>query len=154
MTIRFNDTATARLRIISGRFRNMADFLKSEAEQLATMTRDSFESGQQPTGGAFKPNAPSTVKRKGSAKPLVETGAMRASVLSEVAGNSAIVSFGVPYAGFNVFGTATTPQRNPLPVLAPSGGSFGIPTTGVAGRFWAGLPERLKRFLLERNGRR
>ncbi len=32
------------------------------------------------TDGSFEPNAPSTVKRKGSDKPLIDTGMMRASV--------------------------------------------------------------------------
>lgn len=32
------------------------------------------------TSGSFEPNAPSTIKKKGSSKPLVDTGRMRQSV--------------------------------------------------------------------------
>lgn len=155
MRLTINDTATARLRMISGRLKDMKKFIESEAEQLTVMTKSAFDQGVEPsTGNAFAPNAPATVARKGSSKPLVDTGALRASVLSTEAGNSAIISFGVPYAGYNVFGTTKTPRRNPLPVTVTGYNSFAIPTAGIAGAFWASLPERLKRFLLERNGRR
>ena len=34
--------------------------------------------------GKFKPNSPKTIKRKGSAQPLIDTGRMRASVSHKV----------------------------------------------------------------------
>lgn len=36
------------------------------------------------TDGDFKPNAPSTVRKKGSSKPLIDTGRMRQSVNYEI----------------------------------------------------------------------
>ncbi len=36
------------------------------------------------TDGSFAPNAPSTVKKKGSSKPLIDTGRMRQSVNYEI----------------------------------------------------------------------
>lgn len=36
------------------------------------------------TNGSFAPNAPSTVKKKGSSKPLIDTGRMRQSVNYEI----------------------------------------------------------------------
>ena len=34
--------------------------------------------------GKFKPNSPKTIKRKGSAQPLIDTGRMRASISHKV----------------------------------------------------------------------
>lgn len=34
--------------------------------------------------GKFKPNSPKTIKRKGSAKPLIDTGLMRESITYKV----------------------------------------------------------------------
>lgn len=47
-------------------------------EQTGLFQKDLIQ--KEITEGSYEPNAPSTVKRKGSSKPLIDTGRMRQSV--------------------------------------------------------------------------
>lgn len=80
--------------------------------------RSGFESQQSPTGEAWRPLAPSTVKRKGHDTILFETGKLKASLTGKAAeaireSTAKDMTFGtsVEYAGFHQRGTSTIPQR-------------------------------------------
>lgn len=77
-----------------------------------------FKLSQDPYGQKWKPLAPATVKRrrKQSAVPLVDTGAMRASLSYRVEGKAVAVGFGKHYAKYHQTGTKWIPQRAMLPV--------------------------------------
>lgn len=50
------------------------EVLQGIGEHLVKMVRDEIENGE------FEPNAPSTIRRKGSDKPLIDTGQMKDAV--------------------------------------------------------------------------
>lgn len=66
-------------------------------------------------GNAWTPNAPATIARKGSSKPLIDTGNLRASFTYQVKRNSVEIGSPVFYSEFHEFGTSTIPQRKMLP---------------------------------------
>ena len=105
----------------AARARNLAPALRVAAEAVKTGIDDSFRSSQDFSGAPFAPNKPSTVKRKGSSKPLINTGALRSSISVAVVGNNTI-RFGTitPYAAPVISGfmrsTTRVPGRNPFPV--------------------------------------
>ncbi len=61
--------------------KNPFDFFKSFGAALEELIGDSFETMGF---GTWELNAPSTIKRKGSDMPLIDTGQLRRSVASEV----------------------------------------------------------------------
>lgn len=68
---------------------------------------ENFRSGGKPSGG-WRPLARSTVYKKGTAKPLVDTGVLERAVSSrnvEVDDHSVRVVVNVPYASFHETGT-------------------------------------------------
>ena len=72
------------------------------------------QGGNSTRGGAWTPNSPATIAIKGSSRPLVDTGVLRASFRANVTGNT--LKFGTPveYARFNEEGDGV-PQRPMLP---------------------------------------
>jgi len=77
-----------------------------------------FRLSKDPYGQAWKPLSPNTIKkrRKQSAVPLVDTGAMRASVSYTVKGTATvIVGVGKQYAIYHQTGTKHIPRRQILP---------------------------------------
>lgn len=64
-------------RILQVRMEENAD-VEQIAKDLGMMMQDEIK--KQITRGEFAPNAPSTIKRKGSSHPLIDTGNMRQSV--------------------------------------------------------------------------
>lgn len=93
---------------------------KPAAERLRGIITLSFSQSKGPNGEAWRPLAPSTVerRRKGSSKPLIDTGLLRKSIA--VKGEKQAVTFGVSgsanqYAPFHQFGTKRIPRRPFLP---------------------------------------
>lgn len=96
-------------------FEAMADdFLEIEARQFAS------EGGNS---GGWAPLAPSTVRRRGSAHPILfQTGRLQQSLTSagardsvrRVTADSLEVGTSVPYARFHQQGTARMPRRRPV----------------------------------------
>lgn len=127
----------------ASRARTLGPVLNVIAQQITTGIDDSFRGGLAFTGEPFAPNAPSTIKAKGSSKPAIDTSRFRASSVARSDGRSAVL-FGTntPYAGPVISGftrkgtlrhTAYKPKRaagaawsvtvrgrNPFPVT-PSG---------------------------------
>lgn len=98
--------------------------LQVYAQDLKTLVDDSFDQSRAPDGSAWAPLAPATIarRRRGSSKPLVDTGRLRNSI-SAVALNDALrVGTNVIYAGIQQFGGRGIPGRPFLPIT--SGGEF------------------------------
>lgn len=101
---------------------NFEDCLRN---QVGPVIRDridmNFALEQTGTGEAWKPLAPSTVKRKGHDRILVETGAMRTAATTTGAGhttevteramNDGVDQAAIPYAIFHQLGTRKLAQR-------------------------------------------
>ena len=60
--------------------RQTVDNHEQEWADMSQKLEDRVASGR----GKFKPNSPKTIKRKGSAKPLIDTGLMRESITYKV----------------------------------------------------------------------
>lgn len=99
---------------------DLSPVTKPAAERLRGIITLSFSQSRSPLGEAWRPLAPSTVarRRKGSAKPLIDTGLLRKSV--SVRGEKQAVAFGVSgsaaeYAPYHQFGGSKIPRRAFLP---------------------------------------
>lgn len=123
----------------AARARDLSPALRVAAEAVKTGIDDSFRQQQDFAGVAFAANAASTIKRKGSSVPAVDTGRFRSSITAQAVGKDTI-RFGtnVPYAAPVIAGfirrgtlkrtaykpkrekgssfTVRTPARNPFPV--------------------------------------
>ena len=77
------------------RAKNLEPVLKGRAETLNTLIDDSFEKSRSPLGEKWSPLSPATVRgrRRGSSKPLVDTGVLRQSSFAQASKNS--ILFGV-----------------------------------------------------------
>lgn len=75
---RAQKSATARCnKLVQARMEENAD-LEQIAKEIGLVLQDEIK--QQITRGQFVPNAPSTIRRKGSSRPLIDTGNLRQSV--------------------------------------------------------------------------
>ncbi len=72
---------------------------------------DNFTSAGGNVGG-WKPNAESTIKRKGSSAPLVDTGRLRQSFTAEIFGDTLVVGTNVEYAPPHEYGMSASVQVN------------------------------------------
>ena len=99
-----------------------------------------YSGGHDSNGDAWPPLAPSTVKRKGHATILVDSGRMKASlvgqsgdsirdVVSEGGSAGAVFGTDVEYAHFHVDGTARMPARPPVGI---SEETIGAVTNAIA----------------------
>lgn len=99
------------------------DDLGEQMDRLEKQHSGYFATGQGPSGDAWGPNAPSTVKRKGHANVLIDTKRLRDSLTSR-RGDGAIreivseppnsgLSFGtsVEYSIYHQAGTSSLPKR-------------------------------------------
>lgn len=78
------------------------DLLKKAALQLEAAVKENITAGGIP----FIPLKPATIKRKGSSKPLIDTGAMRRGVRAEdVNGKNWAVNLYEPYTLVHEFGS-------------------------------------------------
>ena len=106
----------------------MRELMEGEVAEVDEETRERFANQVASNGEAWAPLAPSTVKRKGHARILMETGRLGVS-LSEATHPDAVVEIvdepgqggfsrgtAVEYAGFHQTGTARMPARPPVGV--------------------------------------
>lgn len=102
------DDAARALAEMRARLGNLQPVLTVQAESIRKLIDDSFRQSRSPDGSAWLPNAASTVARKGSAKPGIDTGQLRNSITATAGRND--ISFGTntPYAGPNQFGAVRT----------------------------------------------
>ena len=88
-------------------------------ELIADGEKAAFDAGQAPGGGAWAPNAPSTIKKKGHGIVLFETGRLEKSLVEvgapdnihETSHRGLLFGTEVPYSIFNQEGTSRIPQR-------------------------------------------
>lgn len=99
---------------------DLTPITKPAAERLRGIITLAFSQSKSPLGEAWRPLAPSTIarRRKGSAKPLIDTGLLRKSV--SVRGEKQAVAFGVTgsaatYAPYHQLGGSKIPRRAFLP---------------------------------------
>ncbi|MFA7295711.1 MAG: phage virion morphogenesis protein [Dehalococcoidia bacterium] len=111
MTIVFAPTQSpsevaAKFRAMQARAHALGPVLAPAREMVAKMIDDSFERSQSPDGTAWAKNAPSTIARKrGSAKPGIDKGILRASQYVTVIPNGLDFGTRVPYAAPVQFGS-------------------------------------------------
>lgn len=117
ITVRFDDTEViARLQQIASQVGNMAPAMRAIGEILSESTKERFATSTAPDGEAWKPNAPATIiarlnkikgaynkdgklSKKGIAaatgkKPLVDTGILADTILSQVGSDGNSVEIG------------------------------------------------------------
>lgn len=114
------DALSKDLEAAAKRAADLTPITKPAAERLRGIITLAFSQSKSPLGEAWRPLAPSTIarRRKGSAKPLIDTGLLRKSV--SVRGEKQAVAFGVTgaaasYAAYHQFGGTKIPRRAFLP---------------------------------------
>lgn len=130
------DKIQAQLLQMSKRAADVTPALKVGALDVKTTIVDAFRKSQDPaTGEPWKALEPETVarRRRGSSKPLVDTGKLRGSIATAIGKDkmsrpAIFVGSTVPYAETHQKGSPTKniPQRRFLPT--------------VDGQFWGGAP--------------
>lgn len=105
------------------RARDLTPVTKVAAATFDAMTQGAFEKSQSPMGQAWAPLEESTIagRRKGSSKPLIDTGQLRISTFAT--GTAEGISFGVSgaaaqYAGAHQFGTTKAGIRHNVKIPA------------------------------------
>lgn len=85
---------------------NTQSLMLQIAEDMKTKTDMRFRHSKDPNGVMWEPLKESTVsrRRKGSSKPLVDTGELRGSISSKATKDAAIVGTNKEYAAFQNFG--------------------------------------------------
>ena len=109
-----NKQAKIKLDKIAKGIRNPRPLLKQIGVLILNEVNKNFVRGSN-DGDAWTPNAPATIARKGSSKPLIDTGNLRASFTFQVKRNSVEIGSPLFYSEFHEFGTSTIPQRKMLP---------------------------------------
>lgn len=87
VTILVNDGASEPLRQFAIKVSDLRPLMANIGEIALSSVQENFESGGRPK---WKPLAPSTIKRKGHTKPLLQTGTLR-SVVRRVTENSVVI---------------------------------------------------------------
>jgi len=90
-----------RLRAMRTRAGQLAPVMKQATIEVQKMISDGFRSAVGPGGDRWAPNAPSTIRAKGSAKPNIDIATLKDSIAVAVIAAGQGISFGtnVPYAG-------------------------------------------------------
>jgi len=99
------------MQAVQARLRDLTPVLTVLAADIRTLIDDSFENSRDPSGQSWQPLQPKTVQRKGSAKPLIDTGVLRSSITTAVAPKSLSVGSRVVYAATQNFGRGAIPAR-------------------------------------------
>lgn len=132
------------------RSRDLSPVLDVIAQDLLTFTDDAFEGSRGPAGKAWEPLKDATVKarRRGSSKPLIDTGTLRGSITAVPGALGILVGTNLPYAGVHQFGfdERNIPARPFLP-LRLEGDSFEIVTEGPAEEEWERYEEMIATFI-------
>lgn len=102
------DDARKALEAMAARAKNLRPVLEVQALAIKKLIDDSFRQSRSPDGTPWLPNAASTVARKGSAKPGINTSVLRDSVDAVASGNDIRFGTNVPYAAPNQYGGTRT----------------------------------------------
>lgn len=146
------DKVQAQLLQMSKRASDVTIALKAGALDVKTTIVDAFRTSTDPaTGTPWEPLKETTIarRRKGSSKPLVDTGKLRGSVVATVANKAQItVGTNVTYAAPHQFGASSKniPQRRFLPTTDGVfwAGDAGSPAQKTAAR----VAERVRNYIL------
>lgn len=85
--------------------------LKNLGEALLATTQDRFQSQSDPSGAAWAALAPSTVARRGSARPILRvSGRLYGSLTYQVAGDTLQLGPNTVYAAVHQFGHTFEPR--------------------------------------------
>ena len=108
---------------------DLSPVLKRQATALDGVIQGAFAGSRSPNGSAWKPLADATIKRRrrGSSKPLADTGQLRSAIA--VKGEKRSVTFGVSgapatYGPTHQFGRGAIPRRPFLPLDEDGDGDF------------------------------
>lgn len=93
--------------------------VKAAGAAIDARWKADWRAGKDPHGRAWRPLAPYTVRKRGSARPiLIHTGAMIAGAAVTAAAKTGLrLTLSVPYAGFHQSGTARMPARPIIPYM-------------------------------------
>ncbi len=94
----------AKFRAMQARAHALGPVMVVARDMVAKLVDDSFERSQSPDGTPWAPNAPSTIARKGSAKPGIDNGILRGSMTAAVIPNGVTWGTNTPYAAPVQFG--------------------------------------------------
>lgn len=122
-----HDKLGERLDEMIERLDDLSPVLKPHAEFLEAEIQKSYDISQSPLGEGFAPLKPATIKRKGSSRPLIDTGLMRQA--SHAVGGKAGIKFGVSgeastRARAHTIGAGALPRRSVFPIGGSGGVSF------------------------------
>lgn len=91
----------------------VAQALQIVAEDLQSAVVEMFETSGH---GKWPPNKPSTIAKKGSSKPMIDTGAMMGSIRAESGPDYAMAATDKEYVVFHLEGGDVIPRRNPFDI--------------------------------------
>lgn len=134
MTVTFEpgkspDDVVRALKGMRDRLANLQPVLDVQGEQIRKLISDSFRQSRSPDGSPWAPNAQSTIDRKGSAKPGIDTRVLENSVAVTAGRVDITLGTNIPYAGANQFGATVegtlkhnTYDRRTMAGVTKSGG--------------------------------
>lgn len=102
------DDAARNLAAMRARLTDLRPVLVVHAESIRKLLDDAFRLSRAPDGTAWLPNAASTVARKGSAKPGIDTSLTRNSMTSVAGRNDITFGSNAPPASYMQNGTTRT----------------------------------------------
>tara|TARA_Y100000004_G_scaffold70614_1_gene79425 strand:+ start:1379 stop:1816 length:438 start_codon:yes stop_codon:yes gene_type:complete len=111
-----NKQVIQKIKVVNNGIKNPKVALKRIGIKILNEVNKNFQRGGN-DGVAWEANAPATIARKGSSRPLIDTGNLRGSFTFQVRNNNQ-VQIGSPvfYSEFHEFGVAgKIPQRKMLP---------------------------------------
>jgi len=138
---------------IDGMAKRVADLspaLDPAASGLDSVLLDSFRTSSSPFGAPWEPLSDTTVarRRRGSSKPLVDTGQLRSATHARREGKRSIVfgTSGAPatYAPTHQFGRGKIPARPFLPIVNDKVSVDG----GRVGAWWARTRDAIVNYVL------
>jgi phage gpG-like protein len=88
--------------------------VENSAREIERLIVREFDTQRDPYGGAWTPLKPATIKRKGSSRILVDSGALKDSVRVDASGSKVRILMN-DYALFHQTGTSRLPVRKILP---------------------------------------
>ncbi|AKF08886.1 phage virion morphogenesis protein [Sandaracinus amylolyticus] len=143
------DDAIRTVRSAAERARDLSPILRVIAEDTKTLVDDSFDQSRSPSGAPFAPLAPATKarRRKGSSKPLVDTGRLRNSVSASAAGNLLSVGTNVVYGATHQYGSKRVPARPFLPFAGDPAAPV-LEMSGPAGDHWRAVAEQIREYII------
>lgn len=107
--------AAQNLHAMIERAKNFTPALQAGAAAIDKSIKDTFRRSEGPDGTPWKDLAESTIesRRKGSDKPLIDSGVLQAAAYARVDGNAIVIGDGMSYAAAHQFGFVRKGQYKP-----------------------------------------